>query len=58
MRAIVNISLTPQLNNLVNQTVSRGQYASKSEFFRHLIRTWAKQNKIDLINLIDLKENK
>lgn len=43
MRAIVNISLTPQLNNLVNKTVSKGQYASKSEFFRHLIRTWANQ---------------
>ncbi len=43
MRAIVNISLTPQLNELVKKSVATGRYASKSEFFRHLIRNYADQ---------------
>jgi len=44
MRSIVNISLTPQLNGLVNQIVGTGQYASKSEFFRSLLRDWQEKN--------------
>lgn len=41
MRTIVNISLPPQLNLLVEKEVASGQYATKSEFFRSLIRSWA-----------------
>jgi len=40
MRNIVNISLTPQLNGFVEDIVATGQYASKSEFFRSLLRDW------------------
>ena len=40
MRAIVNISLQIQLNYIVEKEVSSGTYASKSEFFRELLRTW------------------
>jgi len=40
MRAIVNISLPTQLNSVVEQEVSKGHYASKSDFFRSLLRLW------------------
>ena len=41
MRTIVNISLPVGLNSLVNKEVAKGRYASKSEFFRNLLRLWA-----------------
>lgn len=40
MRTIVNISLTKQLNQAVDKAVGGGQYSSKSEFFRDLLRSW------------------
>ena len=40
MRAIVNISLSQQLNSLVDEAVEGGKYSSKSEFFRDLLRSW------------------
>ena len=40
MRAIVNISLPQQLSNLVEKEVSLGNFATKSEFFRSLLRDW------------------
>ena len=40
MRNIVNISLQTQLNSIVEREVATGKYASKSEFFRNLIRSW------------------
>lgn len=40
MRTIMNISLPVELSKLVEKTVSTGQYASKSEFIRHLLRQW------------------
>lgn len=40
MRAIVNISLPVQLNSVVEKEVKSGSYASKSEFFRSLLRLW------------------
>jgi len=40
MRAIVNISLPTQLNSIVEKEVKAGAYASKSEFFRSLLRFW------------------
>lgn len=55
MRDIINISLPPNLTALVRQEVKSGNYASTSEFFRHLIREWntqqlAKQLKRDQKN--------
>lgn len=41
MRQIVNISLPQNLANLVEDTVAVEGYASKSEFFRELLRNWA-----------------
>lgn len=40
MRTIVNISLPVQLSIIVDEEVKTGQYASKSEFFRSLLRSW------------------
>lgn len=40
MRTIVNISLPVQLYTVVEKEVKTGQYASKSEFFRSLLRSW------------------
>lgn len=40
MRAIVNISLPVQLNSIVEKEVRTGRFASKSEFFRSLLRLW------------------
>lgn len=40
MRSVVNISLPASLDKVVNETVSKGHYSSKSEFFRSLLRLW------------------
>ena len=40
MRNIMSISLPLPLTNIVEKEVKRGNYASKSEFFRYLIRQW------------------
>ena len=50
MRQIVNISLPQNLATLVNDTVSIEGYASKSEFFRELIRNWADTRMLTELN--------
>jgi Arc/MetJ-type ribon-helix-helix transcriptional regulator len=40
MRKIINISLPEDLAKKVEAAVKKGDYASKSEFFRNLIRIW------------------
>lgn len=40
MRSIINISLPSQLEAVVNKAVKQGKYASKSEFFRYLLRNF------------------
>ena len=40
MRAIVNISLPKEMNQIINDVIDMGSYSSKSEFFRSLIRDW------------------
>ncbi len=40
MRKVVNISLPLELSKIVEKTMKTGQYATKSEFFRHLLRMW------------------
>ena len=42
-RKIVNISLPAELNNEVNKAVKGGRYATKSEFFRDLMRLWQEE---------------
>lgn len=45
MRQIINISLPESMAEYVNKAVKKGQFASKSEFFRYLLR---EQSEIDL----------
>lgn len=40
MRSVINISLPPQLTQKVEAAVRERHYASKSEFFRYLLREW------------------
>ncbi len=40
MRNVINISLPVQLTSVVEEAVKVGGYASKSEFFRTLLRMW------------------
>lgn len=40
MRSVINISLPLTLSSVVDDEVRRGSYASKSEFFRYLLRLW------------------
>lgn len=46
MRAVINISLPSQLSLAVEEIVSNGRFASKSEFFRLLLRNWIEENEI------------
>ena len=49
MRNVINISLPQELTKEVEAAVRSGQYASKSEFFRDLLRLWKKQQLLDEI---------
>lgn len=40
MRNVVNISLPLDLTKVVEKGVKSHHFASKSEFFRHLLREW------------------
>ncbi len=53
MRNIINISLPPKLAGQVRREVQAGNYASTSEFFRHLLRS---KNTMELAK--ELKERR
>ena len=40
MREVINISLPSLMAKTVKTAVKTGDYASTSEFFRHLLRLW------------------
>jgi len=40
MRQIINISLPRELDKAVEKTIKKNHYATKSEFFREVIRMW------------------
>lgn len=40
MRTIINISLPQQMALMVEENVKAGKFASKSEFFRTILREW------------------
>ncbi|HEC32920.1 MAG TPA: type II toxin-antitoxin system ParD family antitoxin, partial [Candidatus Kaiserbacteria bacterium] len=52
MRNIINISMPNEMVKVIKKEVKRGQYASTSEFFRGLVRSWQEEKL-----LIDLKES-
>lgn len=39
----MNISLPKELNKVVEQAMRKGKFASKSEFFRNLLRLWQEE---------------
>lgn len=43
MRKIINISLPDELSKEVDRAVRSGDYATKSEFFRDLLRLWKEE---------------
>ena len=43
MRQVVNISLPEKLAAEVEKEIKTGNYATKSEFFRDLIRLWQEE---------------
>jgi len=43
MRKVLNISLPAKLKNEVDIAVKDGQYATRSEFFRYLLRAWKEE---------------
>ncbi|MFQ5452125.1 MAG: type II toxin-antitoxin system ParD family antitoxin [Candidatus Paceibacterota bacterium] len=47
MRSVVNISLPEKLAGVVEKTVATGEFASKSEFFRHLLRLWIVKSELE-----------
>lgn len=60
MRNIMSISLPLPLTNIVEKEVKKGNYASKSEFFRYLIRQWMENRLISEVELSrkEMKEGK
>jgi len=50
MRNIVNISLPETLTRTVEREVKKGGYASKSEFFRYLLRLWNEKQLAKVLN--------
>jgi len=40
MREVINVSLPSSMANSIKSIVKEGNYASKSEFFRNLVRLW------------------
>jgi len=43
MRDVINISMPAEMVKNVNMEIKKGNFASKSEFFRHLLRMWNTQ---------------
>ncbi|OGK67012.1 hypothetical protein A2313_01635 [Candidatus Roizmanbacteria bacterium RIFOXYB2_FULL_41_10] len=40
MRTVINISLPKQLSFVIDKEVKKGGYATRSEFFRSVLRWW------------------
>ena len=52
MRTVVNVSLPSELATVVDGAVESGFFASKSEFFRNLLRNWMEDRLV-----ADIKES-
>ena len=50
MRAVINISLPQQMVQTIEENVRSGRFASKSEFFRYLIREWQDNKLLQELN--------
>jgi len=49
MRKIINISLPAEMEKEVDKAVASGKYATKSDFFRHMIRLWKEEQALQEI---------
>ena len=60
MRTIINISLPKELSKVVDAAVKHGKFATKSEFFRKLIRRWEEEKLAEefMKNRIDFEAGK
>lgn len=50
MREVINISLPSPMAKTVKTAVRTGDYASTSEFFRHLLRDWQEGKLLNELN--------
>ena len=50
MRQVLNISLPDTMAKTVKKAVKMGNYASTSEFFRHLLRDWQEEKLLAELN--------
>ncbi|MCX6785133.1 MAG: ribbon-helix-helix domain-containing protein [Candidatus Komeilibacteria bacterium] len=50
MREVINISLPSPMAKTVKTAVKTGDYASTSEFFRHLLRDWQEGKLLNELN--------
>lgn len=50
MRSVINISLPKSMADLVEREVKSGKFATKSEFFRSLVRKWEKDYLLKELN--------
>lgn len=50
MRKVINISLPSSTAKAVKTAVRTGDYASTSEFFRHLLREWQEGKLLNELN--------
>lgn len=50
MRKVINISLPSPMVKTVKTAVKTGNYASTSEFFRHLLRDWQESKLLNELN--------
>lgn len=55
MRKVVNISLPENLKKKVDEEMKKGHYASRSEFFRDILRERIKKNN-SILTLEEIKE--
>ncbi len=46
MRKITNISIPEGMDTKIDQAVKENNFASKSEFFRHLFRKWEEEKEL------------
>lgn len=58
-RKVISISLPKSILDIINREIEKGRFASKSEFFRQVIRYWYKaqetkrhENKKELIQMM------
>lgn len=54
-RCQMNVSLTPELENLVNQKLKSGMYSSASEVIRAALRLMAEQDQLKQVRLNELR---